>query len=103
MSFAISWLCWNSAQSILITARGFLSKASAAAATIRVLPDPVGPRNRKLPIRRPGALIPVRVILIAVDDLPLDRLVLTDDHPAQVAFGAETAPHPVFAGSKRGC
>ena len=24
ISFAISWLCWNSAQSILITARGFL-------------------------------------------------------------------------------
>ena len=42
MSLAISWLCWNSAQSTLITARVSPNRISAVASTTRVLPDPVG-------------------------------------------------------------
>ena len=62
ISLAISWLCWNSAQSILIMARRSPIRLSAVASTIRVLPVPVGPRNRKLPIGRPGLFIPARYI-----------------------------------------
>ena len=35
-------------------------QASAVASTIRVLPEPVGPRNRKLPIGRPTGDNPAR-------------------------------------------
>ena len=35
---------------------------SAVASTVRVFPDPVGPRNRKFPIGLPGALMPVKYI-----------------------------------------
>ena len=41
---------------------GILYQASAVASTIRVLPEPVGPRNRKFADRRPGAFIPVKCI-----------------------------------------
>src|SRR5215469_16106366 len=58
MRLAISGECWNSAQSILITARGLPKRISAAASTIRVLPEPVGPRNRRLPTGRPGEFRP---------------------------------------------
>ena len=62
INFAISWLCWNSPQSILTTARGSPSKVSAVASTILVLPVPVGPKNRKFAIGRPGLLSPARYV-----------------------------------------
>ena len=62
ISFAISWLCWNSEQSILVIDFGFPSKHSAVASTKRVLPVPVGPRNRKFPIGRPGVFMPAKYI-----------------------------------------
>ncbi len=34
------------------------NKISAAASTMRVFPDPVGPRNKKLPTGRPGEFKP---------------------------------------------
>jgi hypothetical protein len=52
----------TSMQSILITARGFLRSASAVASTVRVFPEPVGPRKRKFPIGRPDGFIPVKYI-----------------------------------------
>jgi hypothetical protein len=57
---AISCECWNSAQSTLITARGSPNKISAAASTMRVLPEPVGPRNNRFPTGRPVELIPAQ-------------------------------------------
>src|SRR6202035_4650427 len=60
ISFAISWECWNSAQSTLITARGSPNSTSAVASTTRVFPAPVGPRNSKLPTGRPGEFKPAR-------------------------------------------
>src|ERR1700735_2341469 len=60
ISFAISWECWNSAQSTLITARGSPNKTSAVASTTRVFPAPVGPRNNRLPTGRPGEFSPAR-------------------------------------------
>src|SRR5579884_2229158 len=59
MSFEISWLCWNSAQSILRTARSFPSNVSAAASTKRVLPEPVGPKRSKFESGKPGRREPV--------------------------------------------
>src|SRR6516225_6307421 len=54
MSLAISWLCWNSAQSIFRTARSSPKRTSAAVSTRRVFPEPVGPKKqqvRKWPAR----------------------------------------------------
>ena len=62
MSLAISCECWNSAQSILMQARASPKRDSATASTTRVLPEPVGPRNRRLPTGRPGAFSPARNI-----------------------------------------
>jgi len=42
---AISCECWNSAQSTLIYRAGVAKRISAAASTMRVLPEPVGPRT----------------------------------------------------------
>jgi hypothetical protein len=36
------------------------NRISAAASTRRVLPDPVGPRNNKFAIGRPGVAIPAK-------------------------------------------
>src|ERR1051325_4329389 len=58
MSFAISCECWNSAQSILMTAFGSPKRTSAAASTTRVLPEPVGPRKSIVPTGRVGGVIP---------------------------------------------
>src|SRR5580700_2175426 len=60
ISLAISCECWNSAQSTLITARGSPNRISAAASTMRVLPEPVGPRNSRFPTGRPVELIPAQ-------------------------------------------
>src|SRR6185437_6299403 len=60
ISLAISCECWNSAQSTLITARGSPKTTSAVASTTRVLPAPVGPRNRRFPTGRPGEFKPAR-------------------------------------------
>src|SRR5262249_2077674 len=60
ISFAISCECWNSAQSTLITARGSPNRISAAASTMRVLPEPVGPKNSRLPTGRPGEFSPAQ-------------------------------------------
>ncbi len=62
MSFAISCECWNSAQSILMTALGSPKRTSAAASTTRVLPEPVGPRKSIVPTGRFGGFIPARKI-----------------------------------------
>ena len=62
INLAISWECWNSAQSILMHARESPKSDSAMDSTTRVLPDPVGPRNRRLPTGRPGAFNPARNI-----------------------------------------
>jgi len=62
MSLAISWLCWNSAQSILSRARGSPKRASAMTSTTRVLPEPVGPRKSRLPTGRPGGFSPARKV-----------------------------------------
>ena len=40
----------------------FRAADSAVASTSRVLPVPVGPRNSKLPIGRPGLLMPARYV-----------------------------------------
>jgi hypothetical protein len=58
-------------------------RLSAAASTILVFPDPVGPRKRKLPTGRPGLDIPAKERLIRADDL-LDCLILADDPLAQI-------------------
>jgi len=46
ISLAISWLCWNSAQSILMQARGSPKSDSATVSTTLVFPEPVGPKNK---------------------------------------------------------
>ena len=51
---------------------------SASARASSVLPTPVGPRNRKLPIGRSGSESPARERRSASGD-GLDRLVLADD------------------------
>ena len=51
---------------------------SASARASSVLPTPVGPRNRNVPIGRSGSLSPARERRSALDD-GLDRLVLADD------------------------
>jgi hypothetical protein len=45
-------LCTNR----LITARGLAAKTSAVTSTVRVLPEPFGPTNRKFPIGRPSGV-----------------------------------------------
>ena len=82
MSFAISWLCWNSAQSILMTARGFFTSASAVASTMRVLPLPVGPKKEEVADRPSGSAHSGEIHLIDVHDL-LDRFILTDNVPIE--------------------
>ena len=85
MSLAISWLCWNSAQSILTTARAFPSKHSAVASTSRVLPDPVGPKNKRFAIGRPGGIMPGQVHLVDAYN-GLNRFLLADNQAVEVAF-----------------
>ena len=41
---------------------GLPDRLSAVASTMRVFPEPVGPRNRKLPMGRSGLFIPARYI-----------------------------------------
>ena len=85
ISLAISWECWNSAQSILMQARASPKRDSATASTTRVLPEPVGPRNSRLPTGRPWRIQPGQKHLIDFRDL-LDRLVLPHNLAAQGGF-----------------
>ena len=82
MSLAISWECWNSAQSILMTARELPNRISAAASTSRVLPEPVGPRNKEIADGTAGRIQPGGEYLEEFDQ-GLDAFILTDDLRAQ--------------------
>ena len=55
---------------------------SASARASSVLPTPVGPRNRNVPIGRSGSLRPARERRSALETAD-DRLVLADDAPVQ--------------------
>ena len=61
------------------------TRLSAVASTMRVLPDPVGPRNRKLPIGRPGGFMPGEKHLVNFGDF-FDGLVLADDFAPKSGF-----------------
>ena len=52
----------------MIRDRGSFGKDSAVASTIRVFPDPVGPRNRKFPTGRPTGDRP-QMSLVSSHDL----------------------------------
>ena len=60
---------------------------SASWRATSVLPTPVGPENRKLPIGLSGSRRPARLSFIAVDE-HLDRLVLAEDDALQVLLEA---------------
>ena len=64
------------------------NRNSASALASSVLPTPVGPRNRKLPMGRSGSCRPARArrTASATDD---HRVVLTDDPLVQVLFELE--------------
>ena len=59
----------------IASAESNMNSASARASS--VLPTPVGPRNRNVPIGRSGSCSPARERRSALDDRA-DRLVLTD-------------------------
>jgi len=82
ISFSISWECWNSAQSILMQARGLPNNACAIASTTRVLPEPVGPKNKKFAIGRPGGLRPATNVW-KTSIISAHCLVLTNYAPMQ--------------------
>ncbi len=79
---AISWECWNSAQSILMQARASPNKVSDMASTTRVFPDPVGPRNKQIADRPSRRIQSRQKHLIDFDHL-FQRGVLADDLAAQ--------------------
>ena len=72
------------------------NSASASARASSVLPTPVGPRNRKLPIGRSGSPRPARERRTA-SATTLDRLVLPDHPLVQVLLQAEQ-PLPLLLG-----
>src|SRR6266478_5343487 len=78
ISFAISWECWNSAQSTLIMARGVPNRTSAAASTTRVFRAPVGPKNKQISHRSSWSAQSSAKHLIQLRDC-LHSFVLSDD------------------------
>ena len=97
ISFAISWLCWNSAQSILRTACGSPARLSAIASTVRVLPEPVGPRKSRLPTGRPGRRHAGQERLVNADNLAHCRLLPHDafTHLGVKRLGSSAHPRRV--------
>jgi hypothetical protein len=82
ISLAISWLCWNSAQSILITALELLTNDSAVASTMR-FPRARWTKKDKVPNGPAGAFMPVKIHLIDTHNFP-NRFLLPDNALAQV-------------------
>src|SRR5579864_4784878 len=71
MGFPVSQIAWRRADQLgdlvrmlklraIHLDRGSPNRISAAASTMRVLPDPVGPRNNKFPTGRPFEPIPAQ-------------------------------------------
>ena len=85
MSLAISWECWNSAQSILMQALASPKSDSATASTTRVLPEPVGPEEQEVADGAPGSVHARQEHLIDFSNF-FDRLVLAYDLAAEVDF-----------------
>ena len=85
-------------------ARGSPKSDSAMASTTRVLPEPVGPRNRRLPTGRARSVQSGQKHLVDFSDF-FDSRILADDFPPQGGFEVQrigAAPGRIKSSIKAG-